>query len=257
MVNRIQDYKMKKQYHVLNGDALFEQFPKSIEGSLIIIRECLVEGNVMGADLKEFFNSRAQFLSEKYSGSLQDYYDKVASEFEKIIAIEEDCDINLWFEDDLFCQVNFWFVVSLLNQGSSNKNVFLVRPMEHSPYGFGGLSASELTSIYEKRIHLNDLQSFEDLWKSFKMNELNQLLAKAKMLSTKFPFILDAAGAHRDRNLSNEINGRPVQALLEIMNELDTEEFGLVFQEFCKRESIYGFGDAQVKTLYDIAINNR
>ncbi len=34
---------MKKQYHVLNRDALFEQFPKSIDGNLVLVRECLVE----------------------------------------------------------------------------------------------------------------------------------------------------------------------------------------------------------------------
>ena len=33
------------------------------------------------------------------------------------------------------------------------------------------------------------------------------------------------------------------------MKELETEEFEPVFYEFCKRESIYGFGDLQVKKL--------
>jgi hypothetical protein len=35
------------------------------------------------------------------------------------------------------------------------------------------------------------------------------------------------------------------------MNNLETNSFGEVFKEFNKRESIYGFGDLQVKRLFD------
>ena len=41
------------------------------------------------------------------------------------------------------------------------------------------------------------------------------------------------------------------------MDELNTEQFGLIFKEFCNRESIYGFGDLQVKRLLDEIKNNR
>jgi hypothetical protein len=49
--------------------------------------------------------------------------------------------------------------------------------------------------------------------------------------------------------------GRPVQSLLEIMDELGTTDFGLIFKEFNKREAIYGFGDLQVKRLLDGLLN--
>jgi len=35
------------------------------------------------------------------------------------------------------------------------------------------------------------------------------------------------------------------------MKELETQDFGPVFREFTKRESIYGYGDLQVKRLFD------
>ena len=37
----------------------------------------------------------------------------------------------------------------------------------------------------------------------------------------------------------------------DVYNELETDEFGAVFREFSRRESIYGFGDLQVKKLLD------
>ena len=66
---------MKKQYHILNGDALKEVFPKSIPGDLIITRECLVDGNVKGKNRNDFYRNRAEFLSNNYGDfKISDYY---------------------------------------------------------------------------------------------------------------------------------------------------------------------------------------
>ena len=142
---------MRKQYHILNGDSLREQFPESIRENIIVARECLVDGYVKGIDSDQLFASRAKFLSQNYGGTEQDYYQKVVPEFQKIKHINDDSDINLWFEDDLFCQVNFWFVVHLLHNKKPNNNVFLIRPESHNQYGFGGLNQAQLMSIYKNR----------------------------------------------------------------------------------------------------------
>ncbi|MBL4568251.1 MAG: hypothetical protein JKY69_00790, partial [Flavobacteriaceae bacterium] len=76
---------MRKQYHILNGDSLKEQFPVTIDGEIIVARECLVDGDVTGCDLDELFRSRAKFISTNYDGySEQDYYDKTVPELLKI-----------------------------------------------------------------------------------------------------------------------------------------------------------------------------
>jgi hypothetical protein len=75
---------------------------------------------------------------------------------------------------------------------------------------------------------------------------------KIKMvLKAVYPFISTAIKAHVARIPSESNLGQPAQTLLQILGELGTEEFGPVFQEFSKRESIYGFGDLQVKRLLD------
>lgn len=66
---------MKNQYHILNGDSLKEQFPKEIDGKIIVARECLVDGDVRSATLDELFKLRAKFISEAYGDfSIGDYY---------------------------------------------------------------------------------------------------------------------------------------------------------------------------------------
>jgi len=241
---------MRKQIHILNGDVLKGQFPKTIEGQLIICRECLVEGNIAGDSIEELFVNRAKFLNENYGGKEHEYQEKVASEFQNILKIENS-DVNLWFEDDLFCQVNFWFVTHLLDTKSNGNAVYLVRPQKHTQYGFGGLNESELISIYEERLTLSELNEFSNLWRAYQINDTTKMFKIAQALEDKYSFITQAIEAHIQRIPTEGYLGRPIESLITIMDELKTDEFGLIFREFGKRENIYGFGDLQVKRLYD------
>lgn len=246
---------MRKQYHILNGDALRIQFPASIKGEIIVARECLVDGDVAGNTLEELFTTRAKFLGEQYGVSEKDYHEKTASEFHKIQLIENESDINLWFEDDLFCQVNFWFTIHFLLKQDIDSRIFLVRPKTHNRFGFAGLSEPELIAIYDNRLELKDLNKISDLWVAYQNNDLEDLKQTAQELGEQYPFILKAAEAHMQRNPANRNMDRPTQSLIAIMEELNTKDFGTIFREFNKRESIYGFGDLQVKRLYDQIVN--
>ncbi len=243
---------MRKQYHILNGDSLKEQFPENVEGEIIVSRECLVDGDIKGRNLTDLFQSRAHFISDNYEGfSVQDYYEKTVPEFQKIRNITDGADINLWFEDDLFCQVNLWFTINLLNQSSLNNLIFLIRPKTRSPYSFGDLNKAELSSVYKNRILLTELDQLAGLWTSYQNDNTESLLKTARELEEKYPFILPAVNAHIERIPSEGSLGRPGLALVQIMNDLKTEQFELIFKEFSKREPIYGFGDLQVKRLLD------
>jgi len=242
---------MKKQFHILNGGSLKGQFPKSIHGEIIVARECLVEGNVKGIDLDELFRSRANFIASCEDFSEQDYYKKTVPEFQKIQNLEEGSEINLWFEDDLFCQVNLWFVLDLLLNYSKTHTLFLTRPKTHNSYGFAGLNELELKTIHKERTLLTQLDTLSCLWKYYQNDDFENLFKTATELEKEYPFILPAVKAHLERIPSKGDLGRPAESLIKIMKDLNTDQFQLVFREFCKREPIYGFGDSQVKRLFD------
>ena len=77
------------------------------------------------------------------------------------------------------------------------------------------------------------------------------MLKIATELESSYPFIYKALEAHISRFPTDGTLSKPRQSLIEIMNELNTREFGPVFREFSRREAIYGFGDLQVKRLLD------
>jgi hypothetical protein len=180
-----------KEYHILTGDALKDQFPKEIEGEIIIARECLVDGPVNSVKLDQLFDKRAAFISEFYGDySKEDYFKESASELLKIKDIPEGSTINLWFEDDLFCQVNFWFVSYLILNFTAQCKVFLVRPKQHTQYGFGGLNQDELVDIFNHKIELKRLVEIASLWEHYQQDDLEKLLKVSRDLQSTYPFIL-------------------------------------------------------------------
>ena len=238
-------------YHILNGDVLKEQFPKMISGEIIVTRECLVEGPVQANNLEELFALRAHFIKAHYKEvSIERYYDHTISQFEQILAIPPGASVYLWFEDDLFCQVNFWFVVYLLSQKGEEIDLYLVRPPHHTPYGFGGLDKTQLFEVYQEAFPLKEIENIGVLWSYYQQNERTKLQQAAQTLAEKYPFILEAVEAHIARLPEADDPGRPVRVLQEIMQELGTQEFGPVFRTFSQREAIYGFGDRQVHRLW-------
>ena len=69
-------------YNILNGDALAHSFPDAkIEGDIIVVREALMDGDLSGDNLNDFWRSRAQFMELTEA----EYHNGVAKEFEKII----------------------------------------------------------------------------------------------------------------------------------------------------------------------------
>jgi hypothetical protein len=242
-------------YNILNGDSLAYNFPETkIAGDMIVVREGLIEGTLSGDNLQDFWLSRAKHLEI----SEEEYYSSVVKEFEKIMDAPPNSEFNLWFEYDLFCQVNMWFVISIINSLSIKKKVYAVYTShlditsKQFWNGFGQANSSELAICFADKTPLNkfDLQLGQDLWTAYKSDNLEGLIRLAKNQSSAFPYLQEVVKAHFDRFPKDGTKGRPEKVIEDIVQN-GTTDFSEVFREFWNRESIYGFGDIQLKHLYD------
>lgn len=241
-------------YHVLNGDALAERFPlPGVAGELIVARECLVEGDVGGKDLEEIFATRARFIAQEDGVDELEYFNGVATEFRSLLDIPDDADVALWFEDDLFCQVNFWFVCHVLQlRGLEGLRVSLVRPSEEHRYGFGRMGEEALVAAFHGRADIAEhVAGLAGLWEAYQSGDLEALRARSRPLAASLPFLDEAVEAHIDRFPADGGPGRPERTLLAIMEETGDPGFVPVVVEFWRREPVYGFGDTHVKRMYD------
>jgi len=243
------------QHHILNGDALKEQFPTDkIEGHLIVCRECLIDGDITGDSLMEFWDNRAAFIGKMYGKKAgKRYNDYVLPQFQKILMLSPNEVVNLWFGDDLFCQMNLCFMVALMDIVGHRENIYLVKAQRDNWQEFGGMSSEELVTAYENKQAMtpSEFQLLLACWEAFQQKDLAQLQTLASTKTTNFPLLQEVIQAHIDRFPTNGELGRPQKRLIAIKEELQTDDFGQVFQQFIQKEGIYGFGDTQVKAMWE------
>jgi hypothetical protein len=191
------------EIHVLNGDALAQKFPP-LNGEIVICREALIEGPVHAPDFEDFFLDRAAFISSTFHASAEEYFDHVKREFDRLSEVANNAVVNLWFEHDLFCQVNLWFTLSFLERTSKPSQLFVVMPSTRQSNlwsGFGNLDENQLTSLYQNRIELTrgDRELVQSLWQAFQKHDLAKMATLSENGSAAFPLLRDVTQAHLDR----------------------------------------------------------
>lgn len=245
--------------HILNGDSLKLQLHDVLNEAPIVAREGLIDGNVQGQSLAEFYANRAGFIAEYDGFEVKDYYAKTVPELEKIKALPANSEVVCWFEDDLFCQANFWFVMYLLVRFAKVNHIELVRPSKGNEYSFGDMSAKALEYAYTQRylLTIEEITLLAKLWPLYQQNNTAEMLVIASSLKTTLPFLIPAINAQQQRQPDASGLGLPERTLLAIMQQLNSQEFSVVFKEFSKRMAIYSFGDIQVKRMFDKLINEQ
>lgn len=235
------------EYNILNGDALNAQL-KDWQGHKIICRECMMEGPVSGITLREIREQRSHFFTSQYGVTEKEYIDTSYRELLKILTIEKNSSINLWFENDLFCQVNLWFVLQLI---SEKNHLYLVSPIDSSWSGFGKMSNEELKVSYQKRKRISSKQIglFSALWEGYQQSDWRKMRESSRELKILVADIEAVVEAHIVRFSVNSKLGRPEQKLIEIVKENPQISFEDIFFQFNETEGIYGFGDVQVRRM--------
>jgi hypothetical protein len=239
-------------YHVLPGDAQVEEFRKSgLDGELIVFREALVTGPIDEADIDEFWDRRAHYLLAEYGEDEIDYQEKVADEILRLGEIGETDEVNLWFEFELFCSVNYWFCIEQLK--GSGAAIYRVAPVDASPDnvwdGFGQHTADDLRACFDSRVELTeeDIETGSKLWQAFRDRDSHALIQLSEYRSPSFPFLKEVCEA------ASEIESRPAEIVRGIV-ATGKRDLAEVFPEFRSQAGVYGFGDLQVEKLIERAV---
>jgi hypothetical protein len=235
-------------YHILNGDALLAQFPSEIAGERLVFRECLVDGPVLPREGQELWQLREAFILQNYpEASVDDYKKKVYEEIIKIQSIPAESKIYCWFEEDLFCQVNLWFLFNYLMTHPAE--VHLVLPHPDSPFHFSALPKKEMIEIYtkgSKELSQRERAVLGELWIHFQNKNVFEALQIANLFVERFPFLKPAIESWRDMMPIGEFPGKPKATILEIHRQMGPTSFEVLFREVQKQIPEYGLGDSQV-----------
>lgn len=250
-----------KIYHVLNGDCLADQLRQTkINQDFIVCRECLIDGSISADNISDFWTIRANFIADNYHVSNEEYFSKTVREFEKLNILPDNSQVCLWFENDLFCQTNMWFVISML-ANYAKLNLFRVFPIIENNTdtfkGFGIANTEKLEQAFKSKIKLTikDIELGKNLWSAYQNNDLKELKILSQNQSDCFEYLEEVCQAHIDRFPSDNTMSRPDKVVKEII-ETKSTNFEDVFSEFSIQEGIYGYGDLQLRSIYDRQIHS-
>lgn len=234
-------------YHITNGDVLTERLQTlTIEGEILTMRECMIDGPKDTSQSWEvFFKSREGFVYEQFGRALS-YDDYVLLQLRHMRDIPKDAVVYFWFEDDLFCQANFWFLLFYLRDVKVKK--YWVRSGDASPYSFGHLSQDQLKEAMHSRIEV-DKVSFARIWGCYATNDQACFREVKSDFDNDLPGIVTAFEAHIGRLPKENYLGKPKQVLQQICKDIGQANLEVVFKEFSRQMEIYGYGDIQVKNM--------
>ena len=237
------------QIHILNGDALKDQLGQKFQ-PYIVFRECMIDGPKESIEFELFWRERALFFQNFYQVSHDEYFDKARKELERLLEPSQITEINLWFEFDLFCLSNLWFLVQWLNQHRSLSKIFWVYPTHYKWSGFGSMTGEQFQLAFDQRKRLNpdDITFILNTWNAYRTNDLEKINSLVEKLPNSLVTMKEALkAATHFLNLSSD--DHPQNILKGIIKKQISVSFGEIFNEFSSKHGVFGLGDLQIKLL--------
>jgi hypothetical protein len=175
--------------HLLNGDATAAVFPDALPGERAVWRDILMEGPA-DADPE----TRAAWLAPRLDVTPEAYVRGWREGQATLARAKEHDEVVLWFERDLFCAINVWFVLSRLDAA----RVSLVFPeVTADVKGLGALESARFTALFEQRrlLSADEIADARALWRAYAAPDPTSLTR----LGPIFPFARAAIRLHCGR----------------------------------------------------------
>ncbi|EAR01422.1 DUF1835 domain-containing protein [Maribacter sp. HTCC2170] len=249
---------MSSLLHITNGDSLTERLKSlDLKGDIITWREMLCEGKTLtNVGSETFWKTRFEFLNKNYKVSKSWFIEKTLKEYRSLCNHKQQDNIVLWFEYDLFCQVNMLAVISWLKTHRKYANISLVcsgnEDESDKLYGLGELDNDYLMKLYENRTELsmNDIEYADYVWQLYCSDNPIRLENLTDFKNYKFDYLSDAIKAHLRRfpTIKNGLNSLENNILQLSLDEKPKSKRELL-RTVLNNQGVYGYGDTQFERM--------
>lgn len=244
--------------HITNGGALTSYLKElKIQGEMITWQEMLCEGPTLDTIHSiELIEKRGRFLNTFYDIELDlKKIDLALSQLDN--ANDRYKEVVIWFEYDLFCQINMLAVISLLKQKGIKLPIYLVcsgRITGKSELkALTQLNPNQLINHYKNKVLLNDedLDLATTLWQIYCGIDHN--LFKPYITKTSsFKYLNNCLKAHLER-FPDSISGLNILEtnILNLIQENNINSKHHLLGYALNYQGFYGYGDLQLKRIID------
>lgn len=249
---------MSTLLHITNGDAMTSALRKlSVPGEIITWREMLCEGrtiNTVGTEI--FWKERFSYLSKVYKVSKSQFIDLTLKEYRELCKHKAQDEIVLWFDADLYCQVNMIAVMSWIHKHRKDEVISLVGDGLDAegtePSHLSEETPQRLLKRFSNRLILtrDDLEYADYIWQLYCENNPLRLQQAIQQNTSQLQSLSTAMEAHIKR-FPNMRTGLNVQEfdLLELAATLHPKTEAELLQAVMQSEKIYGYADTQYQHM--------
>lgn len=245
---------MSSQLHITNGDILTNKLNTlKLEGDIITWREMLCEGKTeTSVGSESFWKTRFEFLNKNYKVSKSWFIDKTLKEYRTLCNHKQEDRIVLWFDFDLFDQINLLAVISWLKTHRPYAEISLVSSEAEKNsvniIGLGRLDDEQLRKLYTNRTLLtqDDIEYADYVWQLYCSDNPIRLENLKDFDSFQFSHLSSAIEAHlmrfpTIRNGLNEVENNILRLARSTKPKTKQELLNTVL----RNQGRYGFGDTQ------------
>jgi hypothetical protein len=184
--------------HVTNGESAGNTLRQTaLGGAVLPWQDALHAGPVPALPRKELLRTRARFLADCGWGSTQALLSSLERRDQQLIdAFHDEAHVVLWFEHDLYDQLQLLNVLTLAHTEGAAPELIVIGsfPGKRSFAGLGELSASELETLWpsRRRAEAAALETATGAWAALQAPEPTSLAEWATQEITQLPFLAPA-----------------------------------------------------------------
>ena len=246
--------------HLLNGESTAQTLAQSgLAGEHLVWKEALIWGPTPAkVDLSEWCHLRADFLAGSNELEAERCFDDLMQQEAALGRLANHDEVVLWFEFDLFCQLNLIYVLGRLRgQNLAGTKLSLICIGEFPGIddfrGLGQLTAVQLVSLFPTRqpVTAEQIGLARRAWNACCSSNPQEIELLLQQDTTPLPFLRSALHLHLRRfpSVRNGL-GHLEQMALECIAR-GVSRFPELFREWSAAEPGYGLGDTQ---LWDVLI---
>lgn len=240
--------------HIHNGDSTANTLKEfGFPGEHKAFREVLMEGPTpKGLSDDEWMTVRARFLAGAYEMASEKCEKDLREQNAWLSRFSEHDETILWFEHDLFCQINLIYLLDWFSKRSMEKTRLSLICVGEFPgvedfRGLGQLTGQQLASLFDERHEVTEpeLSLAARAWTAYCSAVPTEIERLIDNDTSAMPFLGHALRLHLARfpSVKNGL-GRVENKALELISN-GALGFKSLFPKFGKAESAYGMGDSQ------------
>lgn len=249
---------MSSQLHITNGDSFTSKLKKlKLKGEIITWREMLCEGKTeTSVGSEAFWKTRFDFLHKNYNVSKSWFVEKTLKEYRSLCNHKQQDEIILWFEYDLFCQINMLAVISWLKTHRRHVQISMICSGYEDDtthlYSLGELSDDKIQELFKSRVTLsqNDIEYADYVWQLYCSDNPIRLENLRDFDLYQFSYLEEAIKTHLRRfpTIRNGLNEIENRVLHVAATDKDSSKKALM-NSLLTDQGWYGFGDSQYERI--------